>query len=261
VIQEPSPIYQGRSPKDGPTYTIPVRDSRENAPGWLDLGMTFSCVPHAVYPWKPEILKMIWEFDPGIVPIWIDWTFQAPSDDATPSRTVTFGRHAVGRYKSVLSENVPKIESCDMPSMPCQGVTFKRPNILIRMFEGDPMPGYPSDLPGEFVPWDASIYKRLQQLFIRDDISTKQLAKQLVENTVEAREKRREACRKEHEERMADIEKYATKKLEAASDREIEEHFLRRQHRTRASKPFVDLGGTDARGQGIERMYRTPPTT
>jgi hypothetical protein len=230
------------TPPQGPTFVVPMHDSPENAVGWRDLGMTFSCVPHPKYPWTAPVLKAIWSFDPGIIPIWVEWAFQAPPDDATPSRVVSYGRHAVGRYKPILTHDVPKIERCAMPSMPCNGVHFERPNILIRLFEGAPTPGLPADLPGEFVPWDWSIRTRLEQLYVRDHVSSKQLAQDLVGGIVDARNKRREARLAEHNERMADIEKFVTKKLEATSDREIEEHFLRRQHRTRASKPFVDLG-------------------
>jgi hypothetical protein len=234
----------GSSRLQGPSIAVPIHDSPENASGYCDLGMEFTCVPHPKYPWSPEILKAIWEFDPGIVPIWINWSFQVPYDDATPSRVVTFGRHAVGRYRPVLTNNVPQIPRCEMPTMPCQGVRFAKPNILIRMFEGAPMENMPADLPGEFVPWDWSIKKRLRQLFIRDAVSSRELAKQTVGGIMDARRKRRAARQAEHEDRMRDIHKFVDKKLESLSDLEIEEHFQRRQHRTRASKPYVDLGDT-----------------
>ena len=246
MFMDDEELYPALSaPPQGPTIAVPLHDSPENASGWRDLGMKFSCVPHAVYPWTSDVLRAIWMFDPGIVPIWIEWSFQAPYDDATPGRIKTFGRHAVGRYKPILTNNVPKIESCDMPAMPCQGVTFKKPNILIRMFEGAPTPGLPADLPGSFVPWDFSIAKRLEQLFVRSDTSAKELAKQVVGGITAEHEKRRASLKAEHDDRMKDLRKFVDKKLESMSDREVKEHFQRRQHRTRVSRPYIDLGDVE----------------
>lgn len=106
--------------------TFKVRDGQKDI-GWVDLGMEFTCIPDSVNPWTPEVLKAIWVFDPTVVPLWIRWKFRRY--DTENSDVVVFGRHGIGRH--VDNPHHPLIPfNCEMPNMPCQGVTFKRPNLF-----------------------------------------------------------------------------------------------------------------------------------
>jgi hypothetical protein len=223
-------------------------DYDNNATGWREIGMFFSCVPSELYPWDPDVLKAIWEFDPGVIPIWVRWVFQAPAEDSNHFETVVFGRHALGRYVDNPSEGTVTFKpgQVTMPDMPCQGVKFKTPNILIRILEGFPIPGAPSDLPHEYVPFDWRVYYKLRRDYL-ENITAKEYARKEMERIETQRAKRKADLEAEHAYRMKDFGKYVEKKIEQISDVEHKE-ILREQaaqrmgYRTRESKPLIDLG-------------------
>jgi len=226
-------ILHGAMPEPDGGLSTPVRDSFWSAPGWREIGMQYSCVPNVETPWDPMVLREIWTFDPGIIPIWVDWIFQSPADDAGGHRLVSFGRHAVGRRCIDPTGVVIPEGMVRMPQMPCQGVTFETPNILIRIFEGNKDPQDAPDLPGEFVPFDMRIYKKLREDYI-ENMSLGDLKGKYIYDPLATRERRSKKVKEEWDYRMRDLNEFVTKKLENVSDVEIKEHFGRLKERARA---------------------------
>jgi hypothetical protein len=95
--------------------------------GWLEIGQFYTCVPDSAYPWDPQVMKEIWKLAPDAIPLWVQWVFQVPPEDAQ-SGFVVFGRHALGRKLWHPRSPVEEFR-VSMPTMPCQGLTFEKPKI------------------------------------------------------------------------------------------------------------------------------------
>lgn len=185
--------------------------------GWIDEGMEISCVPDAVHPWDPNVLKAIWSFDPGAIPIWIRWKFRR--FDREDNSVKIFGRHGIGRYTASPKTDLPRF-ACEMPSMPCQGVTFAKPNLIeLILMKHDSQ----DDSPGSFVPWNWDLYHFLRARY--KERTPKELRK-VVTDKLEREQKAREHLRAEWAYQMADIQKFAEKKMEQAGELELRNHLL-----------------------------------
>lgn len=201
-----------------PSLQMPVRDSFHSAPGWRDLGTYYSCVPDAVYPWDPVVMRRIREFAPDAVPLWIKWVFRSPEDESDPHVEV-YGRHGLGRVLDKgRTETFPF--HVTMPTMPSQGLYFKKPNNI--WFIHDGAPNKRPELPGNYLPFDDTILDRAWESAIgmrmSDEEYTAYLKKKFVTDKLEARDRRREAYAKDLLERREHIRPYAQRMYDAISD-------------------------------------------
>lgn len=199
--------------------------------GYKEVGQFYQCVPDSVYPWDPEIMRQIWEFAPDAVPLWIVWVFMSPSDTGRPEIEI-FGRHGLGRsIKNVA--NPPTGFSCLMPTMPCQGITFDRPNSIWFVHEGERNTDKYVDLPGSYLPFDGSIVDRARKSAIGFNMTEKEFIEYMREvyifGPMREHEKRRAQLLEEMDYRAKDLERYAMKQVERISDVELGEFLRSRQ--------------------------------
>lgn len=217
---------------------ITIRDSFHTARGWRELSFDLTCVPNGLYPWNPEVIKAIWKFDPTLVPMWVNWSFAPPDKD---NEVVTFGRHVIGRHESQLRSDIEDFR-VEMPSMPCQGISFKKPNVLELVLMMPTNTEYPdaADLPGDFIAFDWPIVEWLKERFKASQKSGKDMARDYINSQLEAETKASQAAAEESAYRMKDLEKFVNKKLEQVSEVELREHLLGNRERKR--RFMVDLG-------------------
>ena len=210
----------------------PVTIDSSKPRGYKTIAIEHTCIPDTTYPWDPEVVKKLWEFDNRLVPMWVRFVLQEPNSD----RIVVVGRHAVGIHIPNPNADLPKLD-VTMPEMPCQGVTLGKPHALAIILQGEPPPG---DYPGEYIPLSMKIYYDLKQG--HDEMqnkSAKEIAREIIEGRREQREKERLALQDEHDYRMRDIRKLAQKKLDEVSEVEAKEQLL--AGRQRVVKPLLDL--------------------
>lgn len=211
-------------PEDGPTLGYRVADSFASAPGYREMDVVYSCVPDPAYPWDPQVMRAIREFAPDAVPMWIQWVFMSPGETGNPE-VVVFGRHALGRTIQNLTSELEPFR-CAMPTMPCQGLTFERPNRIWFVHEGAPHPQYP-DLPGSYLPFDGSILDRAKKSAIGFRMSEKEfveyMRQEFIEKAREEKDRRRAALEDDLEARRRDFEAYADKQFERISEVEAAE--------------------------------------
>lgn len=195
--------------------------------GWRELGVSYTCVPDTLYPWDPTVLKMIWDFAPDTIPIWVQWVFQVPLEDADSYREVVFGRHALGRRIVIPNAPLPELK-VTMPTMPVLGVTFDKPNSIWFVHDGAPDPRS-SALPGGYLGFDDTILDRAKQSVIGRNMTQKEFEEYMWERYVLAPQRRAEARKAAIEDdlayRGADFEKYAKKQIERISDVEAKEYL------------------------------------
>lgn len=208
-----------------PKLTHKVADSPASAPGWREIDVVYSCIPDAAYPWDPVVMRMIQEFAPDAVPMWIHWVFLSPHATGNPQITV-FGRHALGRrIRNLTSELEPF--RCLMPTMPCQGLSFEQPNRIWFIHEGS-RDQRAADLPGTFLPFDSSILDRARRNAIGFRMTEKEFAahmrEEFIENERRARELRRKQLREDMEYRQQDFERYARGQLDKVSEVEARDY-------------------------------------
>lgn len=217
-----------------------VADSPASAKGWREMEVVYSCVPDPAYPWDPTVMRAIREFAPDAVPMWVQWVFLSPGDTGNPE-TVVFGRHALGRaIRNLTSELEPF--RCAMPSMPCQGLTFERPNRIWFVHEGGPSPQSPA-LPGSFLPFDGSILDRARRSAIGFRMTEKEfveeMRRELIDRRREEEDRSRKALEEDMEARDKDFQAYADKQWEKISEVEASEFLRSAGERKRQPKPTV----------------------
>lgn len=223
-----------------PTITAPIRDSFHTAPGYRELAVEYSCVPDPLYPWDPAVLRAIWTFDPRVVPLWVRDIYLSPADTGEPE-VVVFGRHGIGvTIDTPVGQPIPM--PCTMPSMPCQGVSFKAPSTVILVWHsglfGYTHPKY-VDLPGEYMPFDMGLYHYLRASYL-DNATSKEVIFDVVEGQRLRHEKLKSRINAEFEYRMKDVGQYVDKQLERVSEQDWAEHLL--SDNKRSTKPSVYLG-------------------
>lgn len=235
------------TPQQMPTLRMPLRDSPENARGYREVGIDYSCVPDVSYPWDPERVKAIREFMPDVVPLWVQWVFLRPNS----KERVVFGRHALGRSIQEPGRELLPFR-CLMPSFPCQGLTFEKPNRIWFIHEGDRNRDYP-DIPGTYLPFNDTIVHRAREsaryLKLSDKEYREQMEKELINDVMKEREARKALSADEREQRDKDFHKYADKLLETISDVEMAEYQRGVGKRGRQKKTMV-FHGADYPRQG-----------
>jgi hypothetical protein len=205
--------------------------------GWIDEGMEITCIPNAESPWDPDVLKAIWSFDPGVIPLWIRWKFK--KFNGTNMEMKVFGRHGIGRYTGSPKTDLPRF-ACEMPSMPCQGVRFERPNLVeLILMKANPV----DDSPGDFIPWNWDLFHFLRARY--KERTPKEL-KQVVHDKLDREKKEREHLRAEWAYQMADVQKYAEKKMEQAGELELKNHLLSAGLRKKEPKISLVIDPTKA---------------
>lgn len=220
------------------TGVIPARTDFHNARGWRQVAMEYTCIPDAEYPWDPRLVRKVQEFAPDAVPMWVHWVFRSPQDEEDP-HDVIFGRHALGRViKPARSDLIPF--RCAMPTMPCQGITFERPNAIWFIHQGDSPSDQNVDLPGDYLPFDMGMVMKAWDSWAGAANQTEEefkaeLREEIYERPLREAEARREARAEEWEARSRDFAKYAKKVIDSISDSEIEafqQHWRRRAAET-----------------------------
>jgi hypothetical protein len=213
------------------TAQLKVATSPANAPGWVFVGVEYTCIPDAVYPWSPEIVRAIWEFAPDARPLWSRWIYLAPED----RKPHVYGRHAIGRFEA-NPRNVTEPLIVTMPSMPCQGLTFNAPNIIEHYLKGPSQ----DSRPGPYVPFDHDVVQMLRSSVPGWET---ELVKDLaIRKPEQARARHEEQVRQEQAYVQADVDKYVDKKLGAVSDVDMKEWILYRHLRSRARRLMVFQG-------------------
>jgi hypothetical protein len=220
--------------EQGKSGVMSMRTSQREA-GWVDDGMEFSCIPDAVNPWDPEVLKAIWTFDPGAIPLWIRWKFRR--FDGANTEVQVFGRHGIGRYTANPHADLPCF-ACTMPSMPCQGVKFEKPNLIeLILMKNDSK----DDSPGSFVPWNWDLFNFLRSRYKE---RTAKETMQVVQDKLDREEKEKQRLREQWVDAMKDIQKYTEKKMEQAGEVELKRHLLSAGQRPRNTKVSVVIDPT-----------------
>jgi hypothetical protein len=229
-----------QQPDGGPKLAYKVADSFATAPGYREMDVVYSCVPDPAYPWDPQVMKAIREFAPDAVPMWIQWAFMSPHETGNPE-VVVFGRHALGRTIQNLTSELEPFR-CAMPTMPCQGLTFERPNRIWFVHEGAPNQQYP-DLPGSYLPFDGSILDRAKKSAIGFKMSEKEFIEHMkaefIEKAREEKERRRTELENDLEAREKDFAAYADKQFERISEVEASEFQRAAGLRDKRARPTI----------------------
>jgi hypothetical protein len=199
------------------TVNIPLRDSPHTARGWREIDIEYSCVPDAANPWDPRVVRAIWAFFPNIVPMWVRWIFLGPN----ATEPTVFGRHALGL---VIKDKAREFVSfkCDMPPMPCQGLTFERPTAIKKILMGEP-PSDALDLPGIYQPFDMTVCHDL--VYREVTLSPKEAKKRFRDDVLEGRARRHEQNVREDLRRREELDRFVERKLANMGESEMESEF------------------------------------
>jgi hypothetical protein len=198
------------------------------------LRQLFSCVPDAAHPWDPNVMKEIWKIDKSFRPLWIKYIYTLP--DKT-ERVV--GRHGVARYVDPVelksyAVKLHFLEHVEMPTMPCQGLTFNAPNYAVtQWFLNDGTKEGPHE--GSYLPFTMEFYHWLRENYIDPTDAVKKYDAYAA--TV------KEKAMQDGLEREERFRKYANKVIDATpeSDQKLAfAHLL--NNTTKAAKPYVFLG-------------------
>ena len=226
---------------------VPVRDSFYTAPGYREIGMFYSCVPDPAYPWDPGVVREIWKWAPDAVPMWVHWVFMSPQETGNPEVTI-FGRHALGR---VIKNQRGYLEPMrvHMPSMPCQGLTFEKPNDIWFIHQGQMgLHERFKDLPGDYLPFDYDLARKVESMAAGFKMSDKEyrehLENLLIKDPIRREMLRVGAVRDHRAYKNRDLHQYVDKQYDRVSDVEAKEYYRGRGFRQREKKPMVVVGST-----------------
>jgi len=212
----------------GPALPITPSDSFHTAPGYREVAVEYTCIPDSMYPWDSNIMKAIQVFAPDAVPLWVRWVFRTPQDHENP-HDVVYGRHALGRVVDRMESDIEPLR-VTMPDMPCQGLTFKKPNRIWFIHEGPrDEEGWYVDLPGKYLPFDHSLLLKAEDAARGFRMTDKEYADHLRDVLItrprEAHEKRKRDNADEMDYRSREFHRYADKVIESISDVEIGEYM------------------------------------
>lgn len=241
-------MAQGLEDRSLPAVRLPLRDSIDTARGYRMIDEAWTSIPDTQYPWDPNILRLIREFAPDTVPLWRLSVFYAPNT----RNVVVFGRHALGRHIERPGYELTPFH-CSMPSMPCLGTWFKRPNKVWFVHEGARNRDYP-DIPGTYLPFDTGLLHRARASVanlptLSDKEFKEVLFKEMVEEVQAERDKTKAALMDDLEQRNKEFMPYAQKLLDRISDVEREEYLRSVGKRERSTKPMIHVNGDYPRGE------------
>lgn len=231
-VGQPSP--GGIFPSLPPSVGIPIGERK----GWRVLGIHYTCIPNSLYPWDPAVIRGIWEFEPTWVPMWV--VHEAINDGM--DSPISFGNHAIGRVVDDPRMGTDYFTlggfSVSMPSMPCQGISFRRPSHLELLIPWwDRYPALPF---GPYYPFDWSVVRFLKEVHMEPDPA------KLHELLVEQPTLRWERDKKRRDDEKAyiakDLYSYTNRKLNEMSDVERSEyHAADEQDLSPDKKSFVHV--------------------
>jgi hypothetical protein len=215
--------------------TVPVRTDFASARGYRYIGMFYTCIPDPAYPWDPRMVRLIQEFAPDTVPLWVHWVMRSPRDKVG-EKDVVYGRHALGRViKPARTDLFPF--RCAMPTMPCQGMTFEKPNAIWFIHQGDSPSGEYLDLPGDYLPFDSTIVSKAWDSWAGAQNTTEKEFKEELREELINRPMRESAARRAYRDwemgqRNQDFATYAKKVMdERISGPEIDTYRKWRAHK------------------------------
>ena len=215
--------------------------SKHMAPGYRTIYSEYSCIPDVAHPWDPAIMQAIWRFAPNFVPMW-EKRALLPQGSQSDADVIVVGRHALGRVLRTQRSWLPGLR-VKMPTMPCMGLTFDRPNELAFVHQDVHEEGVSRDLPGPYLPFDGTILRKAADLALGYSMSDKEyrdfLMRTLVEEPFEAEMRRRAEVEEDMEARDRDFQPYARKQRERISDVEMGEFQQSVGKRAKDPKPFV----------------------
>jgi len=230
-----------------PRSRVPVRDSFYTAPGYREIGMFYSCVPDPAYPWDSKVMREIWKYAPDAIPMWVHWVFLSPQETGNPE-VVVFGRHALGRRIENQRGYLEPFR-CHMPTMPCQGLHFERPNDIWFIHQG-PMGKHPKykDLPGDYLPFDSDLVKKVadisQGFKMTDAEYRKHLEEVMIRNPIAREMLRVKHNSSEKAYARRHVDEYVDRQYEKVGDQEVLDFYRGRGVREREKKPMVVVGST-----------------
>lgn len=83
-----SKYLRGALPIEVPDAEFEIRKKGDV---WAFVDETISAVGSELYPWNPEVVKAIREFEPDFCPLWVTSVYRSPAGSYK-----VFGRHAIG---------------------------------------------------------------------------------------------------------------------------------------------------------------------
>lgn len=235
------------APSLQPRGRVKIRDSFYSAPGYREIGMFYSCVPDAAYPWDPQVMREILVVAPDAIPLWVRWVFLSPQETGNPE-IVVFGRHALGR-RIANQRGYLEPMRVTMPTMPCQGLTFEKPNDIWFIHQGAMgLHKKYKDLPGDYLPFDSDLLAKVKGLAQGFKMSDEEYKKALYEQMV-LDPTRKELARLNHlhaERAYArkHVEAYVDKQYDKVGEQEALDHYRGRGVRERKKKTMVVVGST-----------------
>lgn len=148
--------------------SVPLGSGDYDAPGYLHIGYTYSCVPDAAYPWDPAVLAAIREIVPDAMPLIIRsvWQWSNYAEHGHLDPPLVLMRHGIGRAIRDPYFH-PHDFLCEMPTAPIPGLCIPgrdiadcRPNYIETNWQDADLKPYGFDLPGAFLPFDWRLFQR-----------------------------------------------------------------------------------------------------
>jgi hypothetical protein len=215
--------------------------AKHMAPGYRTIATIYTCIPDVAHPWDPNVVRAIWRFAPNFVPMW-ERRVLLPQGALGDEDAIITGRHALGRVLKNQRGWLPELK-VTMPSFPCQGLTFERPNDLAFVHEDVLEEGQSRDLPGPYLPFDGTIVRKAVDLAIGYSMSEKEYKEFLNATIVEASFRdylrRMQGVEDDMEARDREFQPWAARQVERISDVEMGQYMRSAGRRERPRKPFV----------------------
>jgi len=222
-------------------HSRPAVTSKHMAPGWRTLVTEYTCIPDVAHPWDPDVVRSIWRFAPEFVPMWERRVLQAQGMVGDEGIIIT-GRHALGRVIRNQHGWLAPLR-VTMPTMPCQGLKFARPNDIAFVHEDVLEEGQSRDLPGPYLPFDGTMLRKAAELAIGFNMSDKEyrdfLQATIIDAGYEEFQRRQEAVAQDMDDRNRDFVPYARKIAERISDVQWGEYQRSVGKGEEEKKPFI----------------------
>lgn len=223
----------------GTRRAIPT--SKHMAPGYRTIAIQYTCIPDVAHPWDSDVVKTIWKFAPDFVPMW-ERRVLLPSGAQSDREAIVIGRHAIGRVVKNQQRWIAPMR-VTMPTFPCQGLTFGRPNDLCFVHEDTLEEGQSHDMPGPYLPFDGTLLRKVVELTVGYAMTEKEyrelLNQEWIDKRFEAFSGRMQAIQDDMDARDRDFLPYAAKQLEKVSDVEMGEYMRSAGRRERPRKASI----------------------
>jgi len=226
-----------------------VRPERDERPAFQRLADDrYTCVAPPGFEKDPAVTKAIHEFDPGAIPLWRVQLWRLPTGPE-----VIVVHHGIGRYFPVPRYFRKRPLRVEMPL----GARGPAPNALDKILEDDSTLQYKQGGPGDYQPWDWSIYAWCRFQY---DKTTLESWLKRAERKAARLEHEREVAEAELEYRKKQIEPWLVKKAEQITPYEWKQYMNamygpgKSPDLRRAPKPFVDLGVRSPRPESHLRV-------